>query len=156
MNRFAIAAASALFAALLSSPALACSLPQKLPTMVERIAQADHVYVGKVRQLNHDDMHLAMPYEVTVLESIKGSASGTLQFYSLTSSAACGFILADGVYLLGATDQQLKVAKGETRAQYISQAARHGAQFGIFGVHERHDSSRAAAAAARTYLAAGE
>jgi hypothetical protein len=156
MNRFAIAAAFALTAALLSLPVQACSLPQKMPTVVEQAAKADHVFVGQLRQLQHDVLHLVVSYEVTVLDTIKGKAAGTLNFYSHTSSAACGFVLADGVYLLGATEQQLNVAKGEAREQHAGEAAKYGAQFGIFGVHERHDSAIQAAAAGRKYLAGAE
>lgn len=123
--------------------------------MVERVAQTDHVFVGSLKKLARDEQLEVAAYEVEVIETLKGSATGTLHMFSYTSSAACGFELPDGIYLLGQSELQIKVAKGEAEEPFAGQAGKYGAGLFVLGVHERHDSAERAVDAACHYLAGG-
>lgn len=155
MTRPGLAIAMALAALLLSSPAQACSLPQKMPETRDVVRSADHVFVGTLRRLKEDKLHEVMAYEVTVVESIKGRASGTLHYFSQLSSAACGFSLDDGIYLFTNSSKQLEIAQGKMRDPYAGQASQYGAGLSIFGVHERHASASEASSSGRDHLSGG-
>ncbi len=155
MNRCILAAAAAAATIMISTQAMACSLPSKMPTMAERFAAADSIFIGSLRKLSRDDLHQGAAYEVTVIESVKGEASGTLHYFSHLSSAACGFELENGTYVFGQTPAQIRIAKGEASDHWAGQAGKYGAGLFVLGAQGRHGGVEDARAAALGYASSG-